>query len=387
MEASPRKHGMYYRCPARTLAPGSPALASHPPAIYLREDPVREAANDWLGGLFARENVDRTVAALLGSQGDERGSREAVKARLANAEAQVRRFQSAIAAGVDPVALVESINSAQAERAALRAELDNLPTGDTRTDGEIYARIDQLTEMGTGLAKSDPDRLASFYTAVDLRVCYDHETGTADVTIEPLSRVNSECVRGGTSTPTVERSPLFGVITPKTIAVRHSRCHATTPISSRPIRTEDVSIRFAEWGYIPTPGNRKPTIARALHLFSDPGACIAAGGPDATRPVLTRPSWSAPSIQDTRRVVQSAAARISATRRRWAGSSSAQTPGWTRRVHTSISRVPYRRWSSSRQLMTWTRRSQPGRSGGPRAGAPTIGPMPYNEITGPTARG
>jgi hypothetical protein len=132
MEASPRKHGMYYRCPARTLAPGSPALASHPPAIYLREDPVREAVNDWLGGLFARENVDRTVAALLGSQGDERGSREAVKARLANAEAQVRRFQSAIAAGVDPVALVESINSAQAERAALRAELENLPTGDTR---------------------------------------------------------------------------------------------------------------------------------------------------------------------------------------------------------------------------------------------------------------
>jgi hypothetical protein len=135
--------------PAGTLAPGSPALASHPPAIYLREDPVREAVNDWLGGLFARENVDRTVAALLGSQGDERGSREAVKARLANAEAQVRRFQSAIAAGVDPVALMESINSAQAERAALRAELENLPTGDTRSDAEIYARVDQLTEMGT----------------------------------------------------------------------------------------------------------------------------------------------------------------------------------------------------------------------------------------------
>jgi hypothetical protein len=66
--------------------------------------------------------------------------------------------------------------------------------------------------------------------------------------------------------------PLFGVITPKTIAVRHSRCHATTPVSPRPIRTNDVSIRSAEWGYIPTPGNRKPTIARAHHWFSDPGA-------------------------------------------------------------------------------------------------------------------
>jgi len=53
MEASPRAHAMYCRCPARTLAPGSPALASHPPAVYLREDPVREAVNTWLGQLFS----------------------------------------------------------------------------------------------------------------------------------------------------------------------------------------------------------------------------------------------------------------------------------------------------------------------------------------------
>jgi hypothetical protein len=210
MEASPRKHGMYYRCPARTLAPGSPVLASHPPAVYLREDPVREAVNDWLSGVFAPENVDRTVAALVGSQGDERGSHEAVKARLTNAEAKMRRLQAAIEAGVDPVALVESINEAQAERTALRAELDNLPTGNMRSDAEIYARIDTLAELGTGLSRSNPDRLASFYTAVDLRVCYDHETGAADVTIEPLLRVNSECVRGGMNPHTGEISPIRG---------------------------------------------------------------------------------------------------------------------------------------------------------------------------------
>ncbi|WHT23592.1 hypothetical protein N8J89_20720 [Crossiella sp. CA-258035] len=63
MEGSPRAHGMYYRCPARTLAPGSQALAAHPPTVYLREDAVQEAVNAWLGGLFAPENVDRTVAA------------------------------------------------------------------------------------------------------------------------------------------------------------------------------------------------------------------------------------------------------------------------------------------------------------------------------------
>lgn len=43
--------------------------------------------------------------------------------RLADAEAKLRRYQDAIGAGIDPAALVEAINTAQAERAAARAEL------------------------------------------------------------------------------------------------------------------------------------------------------------------------------------------------------------------------------------------------------------------------
>jgi hypothetical protein len=42
--------------------------------------------------------------------------------RLADAEARPRRFQAAIASGVDPAALVDAINEAQAQRAAARAE-------------------------------------------------------------------------------------------------------------------------------------------------------------------------------------------------------------------------------------------------------------------------
>jgi hypothetical protein len=121
-----------------------------------------------------------------------------VKARLANAEAKLRRLQAAIEAGVEPAALVESINEAQAHRSALRAELGNVPADGLLSDAEIYARIDALVELGTGLSGASTDRLASFYTAVDLRVCYDHDSRTADVRIKPLMRVNSECVRGGT---------------------------------------------------------------------------------------------------------------------------------------------------------------------------------------------
>lgn len=66
---------MYYRCPARTLAPQSSALATHPPAVYLREDTIQNAVNAWLGDLFHRDKVDRTVAALGLRDVDEHAAR------------------------------------------------------------------------------------------------------------------------------------------------------------------------------------------------------------------------------------------------------------------------------------------------------------------------
>lgn len=59
---------MYYRCQTRTMVPGAAALETHPVAVYLREDQLREEVNLWLGEPFAPENVDDTVAALLASQ-------------------------------------------------------------------------------------------------------------------------------------------------------------------------------------------------------------------------------------------------------------------------------------------------------------------------------
>jgi hypothetical protein len=85
-----------------------------------------------------------TVAALLDSKAARRdsGVRAAAKRRLSGAEARIRRFQDAIAAGVDPVAVVDPLNRAQAERAAAQAEIDNAPASTIPTDAEIYAMID-----------------------------------------------------------------------------------------------------------------------------------------------------------------------------------------------------------------------------------------------------
>ena len=194
MEGSPRKHAMYYRCPARTLAPGSPFLADHPAAVYLREDMLRDAVNEWLCEVFDPANRDDTVAVLIASQEQPHVDSSVARARLADAKSRLQRYRAAIEAGIDPIALVDAVNTAQAERTAAQAELDNTAAPTAMTAAEVYARLDSLGDVAEVISEKDRDRLADLYAASDLRVCYDPHASTATVSM----RVNSVRVRGGT---------------------------------------------------------------------------------------------------------------------------------------------------------------------------------------------
>ncbi|CCH33022.1 recombinase family protein [Actinosynnema sp. NPDC047251] len=199
MEASPRARGMYYRCPARTLPNGSPALGIHPPTIYLREDVLVDAVNKWLGELFAPKNVDRTVCALVDSQGTVTPTNhDSARKRLAKAEKELARFQAAIIAGIDPMALVEPMNEAQAVRAAAKAELEGTPPPDTLTAAEVHAMIDSLGDVGAALREAKTESLLRVYQGLDLQVLYKDKAHVADVMIKPVGYVNSARVRGGT---------------------------------------------------------------------------------------------------------------------------------------------------------------------------------------------
>ncbi len=198
MEGTPRQSRTYYRCAARSMVPGSAALHGHPKNVYLPEVAVLDPLNAWIGGLFDRDNVDRTVAALVASQGSTGGApspQEAAKKRLKDAEARLRRFRAAIEAGIDPAALVEAMNVAQAQRAAARAELDGTPAPDALTPAEVYAMIDSLGDVGGALNEADPERLEQPYEALRLEMTYDAEERAVDVAIRPARR-GSERVRG-----------------------------------------------------------------------------------------------------------------------------------------------------------------------------------------------
>lgn len=83
-----------------------------------------------------------------GSAGEGAGRHETAKKRLTDAKARLRRHQAAIEAGVDPSALVEVINQAQAERVAAETELANQRATAMITDAEIHAMIDSLRDVG-----------------------------------------------------------------------------------------------------------------------------------------------------------------------------------------------------------------------------------------------
>ncbi|MGH3513008.1 MAG: hypothetical protein ACRDRB_12125 [Pseudonocardiaceae bacterium] len=193
-------HGMYYRCPARTLAPHSPVLAQHPAAVYVREAAICAPPNQWIATLFDATNRDRTVQALLDSQGGSLidTNLDQARRRLANAEARLRRHQAAIEAGVDPAAIVDAINQAQTERAAARAGLDERPTTQELTRQDVEAMIDSIGDVGTALTQVQPQNLTVVYETLRLQMVYDPVSRAVDVTVQPRGRVNGARVRGGT---------------------------------------------------------------------------------------------------------------------------------------------------------------------------------------------
>jgi Recombinase zinc beta ribbon domain len=197
MQGATIRKGTYYRCTTRTMAPGSPALADHPLTVNLREDHVVEVINDWLNGLFARENRDTTVAALLdGQSGVPTPDMDEAKARRADAEARLRRYQRAIGAGVEPAALVDAINQAQAERTAAQAYIDSAPLDDTLDVAEVYAMLDAYNELVDGLRDAPAARLARLYRHLDLSLRYLPDERAVFMRARP--RVDSAGVRGGT---------------------------------------------------------------------------------------------------------------------------------------------------------------------------------------------
>jgi hypothetical protein len=152
-------------------------LVDHPATVNLREDAVVHGLNGWVGRLFRPEHVDETVAALVGAQPAGAVGADATVAgarqRRADADQRLCRFHDAIAAGVDPAAIVDAINQAQTERRVAQAEIDSAPVRAALDRAEVYAMIDSLGDVGATISEAKPPGLARLYEALDVEVRYE----------------------------------------------------------------------------------------------------------------------------------------------------------------------------------------------------------------------
>jgi predicted transcriptional regulator len=104
---------------------------------------------------------DDTVRRLLDADATRTDNARTATAdqAVADAEQRLRRLHAAIEAGVDPVALVEPINSAQEELEAARFEQQCVPTAPTLGQAEVEAMLDHLGDVGEALQRADPAKL------------------------------------------------------------------------------------------------------------------------------------------------------------------------------------------------------------------------------------
>ncbi|MEU0876876.1 hypothetical protein [Nocardia brasiliensis] len=80
MQAELVGSNIYYRCRARTLAPGSKALTDHPKTVNLRESVLIDPLDGWLSKLFDHQHRNRTVEIPLAAQ--ETDDTDALRALL-----------------------------------------------------------------------------------------------------------------------------------------------------------------------------------------------------------------------------------------------------------------------------------------------------------------
>ncbi len=87
---------------------------------------------------------------------------------------------------MDPAALVDAMNLAQAERQAAREELGNLPESATIDAAEVYAMLDSLGDVERALNLRNPDRITQVYRDLGLQVLYDNKKEAVVVTASPV---------------------------------------------------------------------------------------------------------------------------------------------------------------------------------------------------------
>ncbi|MCB0991966.1 MAG: zinc ribbon domain-containing protein [Acidimicrobiales bacterium] len=187
----------YYRCKfPKEYAVGK---GEHPNTIYVREDAITPAIDNWLAQLFDDEHIDATCAALETAAGPDLAEQNRIavaRAKLTECDNKLAKYRQALEAGTDPTIVGEWIEEVRLARRAAELALQPNPGNNRLTATEIKTIVRQLKGIVAILATADPEDRKAVYRELNLAVTY-HKDGHMQVTAGPDACTN-ECVGGGT---------------------------------------------------------------------------------------------------------------------------------------------------------------------------------------------
>jgi len=189
----------YYRCSIpRSYPQASP---EHPTSVYVREDALVRAVDEWIGELFSPAHLADTAQQLVDAAGidtDRTDQIAAARRHLAEARHEIAQCRATLRAGGDPETLSSWITQAADQERAAQAELETAMSAcppALRVE-DVEALVHELGGLAPILEQADPvDRIA-LYQAFGIAATYDATTQTAVLQVEPAW--GQLCVGGGT---------------------------------------------------------------------------------------------------------------------------------------------------------------------------------------------
>ena len=198
MQGQPNHGSTYYRC----RFPSEYALAArvdHPRTVYVQEGPIVTALDGWLARLFDAEHIDATCAVLAGaSEVDEATAarRDAARRQLAECEARLAKYRSAIEAGAEPAVVAGWTRDVEGQRLAAQRTLAEAAHS-ALTHEEIKTLAGDAHRVVCRLTTADPTVKAELYRSLGVRATYLPESNEVDLVARPVACA-TERVGGGT---------------------------------------------------------------------------------------------------------------------------------------------------------------------------------------------
>jgi hypothetical protein len=187
-----------YQCAYRNEYPGDD---SHPKTLFLAEDRILPAVDEWLAGLTSPDRLDSTVMAILAADAHEStDSPELLRARNQAIEARKKlsQYLDALEAGMDPALVTERTRVAQVELASASAVINAC---DSSGAGELSERqlrelLEGVGELTAMLAKAGSAERQHVYDAAGVHLRYQRSEEGERITAS--LRVGLFGVGGGT---------------------------------------------------------------------------------------------------------------------------------------------------------------------------------------------